>query len=135
MVAHGSVANRKPKAELDSHADTCVVDDDCAVIHYHDRLVNIYTKVGYQNKQCGQKYFFMIHQAIQTSSLGNHLLCPMHCHLNSVYISEVPKFLADTPSVTTHAIHLADLFNPILPLIISPELSSVTSYFDVYSKV
>ena len=33
MVAHASVASRKPKVELDSHADTCVVGDSYLVIH------------------------------------------------------------------------------------------------------
>ena len=42
-VAHASVASSKPKAELDSHADTCVVDDNGLVIHDHNRPVNIYS--------------------------------------------------------------------------------------------
>ena len=33
MVAHASVASSKHKVELDSQADTCVVGDNCLVIH------------------------------------------------------------------------------------------------------
>ena len=57
----------------------------------------------------------------------------MQCRLNGVHISEVPKFPAESPSVTTHAIELTDPFNAAHPLIILLQLNSVTSYFGVYS--
>ena len=56
----------------------------------------------------------------------------MQCHQNGVHISEVPKFLPKSPSVTTHAIELTDPFDPAHLLIIPLKLSSVTSYFDLY---
>ena len=56
----------------------------------------------------------------------------MQCHLNGVHISEVPKFLAHSPSVTTHA-KLTDPFDTVHSLIIQLQISGVTSYFDVYS--
>ena len=43
MGACASVANSKPKVELDSHADTCVVGDNCLVIHDHNKPVNVYS--------------------------------------------------------------------------------------------
>ena len=43
MVAHASVASYKPKVELDSHADTCVIDDNYLVIHDHNRPVHVYS--------------------------------------------------------------------------------------------
>ena len=46
----------------------------------------------------------MTDQEIQISDLANHLLCPVQCHLKGVHLNEVPKFLADTFSETTHAI-------------------------------
>ena len=57
----------------------------------------------------------------------------MQHFLNGVHISQVPKFLAETPNETTHAIELVHPFNATHPLIILPQLSSFTSYFDVYS--
>ena len=42
-VAHSSVASSKPKVESDSYADTCVVDDNCLVIHDHIRPANVYS--------------------------------------------------------------------------------------------
>ena len=43
MVAHASVGSSKSKVELDSHADMCVVGDNCFIIHDHNRLVNVYS--------------------------------------------------------------------------------------------
>ena len=44
MVAHASVASRKPKAELDSHTDMCVVNDSCLLICDHNKAVNSYNR-------------------------------------------------------------------------------------------
>ena len=147
-VAHASVTSCQHKVELDSHADICVVGNNCLVIHDLNRPVNVYsydpkdghrstktvnTAVGYQDPQRGQKFILMINQAILIDDLVNHLLCPMQCHWNGVQINEVPKFLTETPSETTHAIELVDLFDAACLLIIPQKLSNVTSYFDVYS--
>ena len=148
MVAHASVASSKAKVELDSHADTWVVGDKCLVIHNHSRPVNvyhydpndghrssktIYATLCYQHPQSGEKFILMIDQAIHIDGLVNHFLCPMQCHLNGVQINEVPKFLVETPSETTHAIELVDPFDTSHLLIILLQLRSVTSYFDVFS--
>ena len=116
MVSDASVASGKAKVELDSHADTCVVGDN---IHSHNRPANVYSfnpkdgnrsaktvdaTTGYQIPQSGQKFILMINQVICIDSLENHLLCPMQCPLTGVYFSEVPNFLGESPSVTTHAI-------------------------------
>ena len=42
-MAHASVACSKPKVELDSHADTCIVGDICLVILDHNRQVIVYS--------------------------------------------------------------------------------------------
>ena len=148
MVAHASVVSSKFKVELDSHADTCVVVDNCLVFHGHNRPVNVYSydpkdghrsvktvddTVGYQDLQRGQKFILMINQAICIDCLVNHLLCPMQCSLNGVYVSEVSKILAENPSETTHAKELVNPFDAAHPLIILLQLSRVTSVFDVYS--
>ena len=74
----------------------------------------------------------MTNQTIHIHGLKSPLLCPMQCHLNDVHISDVPKFLAKTPNVTTHAIQLADPFDTAPLLVILFHLCSTTSYFDVY---
>ena len=50
-----------------------------------------------------------------------------------MHVSEVPKFLAESPSETTHTIELVDPFDATHSLIIPLQLSRVTNYFDVYS--
>ena len=57
----------------------------------------------------------------------------MQCHLNEVHINEVPKFLTETTSETTHAIDLVNPFNATHLLLILLQLSGVTSYFDIHS--
>ena len=89
--------------------------------------------VGYQDPQSGQKFILLINQAICINGLVKHLLCPMQCCLNGVYIGKISKFLAETPSETTNAIELVHPFDATHPLIIPLPLSSVPSYFDVYS--
>ena len=42
-MAHGSGASCKNKVELDSHSDTCVVDEYSLVSHDHNRPVNVYS--------------------------------------------------------------------------------------------
>ena len=147
-MAHASVASSKPKVELDSHADICVVGDNCLVIHDHNWPVNVYSydpkdghrsaktvdaTVGYQDPQSGQVFILMINQAIFIDGLDNYLLCPMQCHLNGVHIREIPKFLAESPSETTHAVELSNPFEAAHLLIIPLQLSGAISYFYVYS--
>jgi len=76
----------------------------------HRSAKTVDATVRYQEPQSGQKFILMIDEAIHIDGLVNHLLCPMQCLLNGVHISEVPKFLAETPSETTHAIELVDPF-------------------------
>ena len=75
----------------------------------------------------------MISQPVCIDGLDGHLLCPMQCCLIGVHISEVPKFLAKSPSVNTHATEFTDAFDATHPLIILLQLNGVMSYFDVYS--
>ena len=43
MVAHASVDSSITKVVLDSHTDTCVVSDNCLVIHDNNKPVNVYS--------------------------------------------------------------------------------------------
>ena len=75
----------------------------------------------------------MINQAMCIDGLDNHLLCLMQSHLNGVHVSEIPKSLAESPSETTHAIKLVNPFDAAHQVVILLQLSSVTSFIDVYS--
>ena len=83
--------------------------------------------VDYRDPHDGQKYILMINQAVQINIPENHLLCIMQCHLNVVHISEVPKFLADRPTVTTCAVPLLETFDSTHALIIPLQPSNVIS--------
>ena len=148
MVAHDSIAISKHTVELDSHADTCVIGENCLVILDHNRPVNVCNfdqkdghrcaktvdaAICYQDLQSRQKYILMINQAIHINGLESHLLCPVQCHLVGVHISEILKFLAESLSVATYAIQFTYPFDTTHPLIIPLQLGSVTSYFDVHS--
>ena len=71
--------------------------------------------------------------AICINGLEKYLLCPMQCNMNGMHISELPKFLAESPSETTHVIELPNPLDAAHLLSIPLHLSSVTNYFDVYS--
>ena len=73
----------------------------------------------------------MINQAICIDDKPS--IMPHAVSLNGMHISEVPKVLAESPTVTTHAIELMDPFNAARPLIIPLQLSVVITYFDAYS--
>ena len=129
---------------------TGVVGDDCLFVHDHKKSVNVYNydskdghrsaktvdaAVGYQASQSSQTFILMKNQAIHIDGLVNHLLCPKQCCLNGVQISEVPKFLAETPSETNHGLELVNPFDAAHQLFITHKLSGVINYIDVYSPI
>ena len=107
------------RAELDSHADTCVVGKHCLVVREHDRYVMV---SGYDPSQAGRRckivdaavlyvvpdtlesVIIMINQAIHVPELDHCLVCPMQCRLNGVEISETPKFLVKDPTALDHSV-------------------------------
>ena len=93
-LTHASVASSKPKVELNSLADTCLVSNICLVILHHNRPVNVYSYdpkdghrsaktvdaiVSYYDLQSGQKFILMINHTVCIDGLVNHLLCLMYC--------------------------------------------------------
>ena len=62
-MAHVSVASTKPKVEFDSHADMCVVGDNCLVLHDHNRPVHVYS----YDKKDGHKSDMKV-----DASVGSH---------------------------------------------------------------
>ena len=143
LSVHNSLAVIKTKIELDSHADTCVVHNQCLIVHDHDRPENVFgynpktgskhacivnATVSYTESETGQVVILSINQAIEMKGLNHHLL-PMQCHMNGVLINAVPKFLAPIPSETMHAIQFENPFNTTHPIIIPLQLNKVTSYF------
>ena len=72
----------------------------------------------------------MINQAIYIPEVDHCLLCPMQCRINGVEINEVPKFLTQNPTTSTHSIRIADPTDAVHPYTIPLQLEGVVSYFE-----
>ena len=68
----------------------------------HACIVN--AAVAYTESEKGQVVILLFNQAIEMKGLNHHLLGPMQCWMDGVFIDEVPKFLAPIPNETMHAI-------------------------------
>ncbi len=74
--------------------------------------------IRYTCRNTGNHLILMINQAIYMPEVNHCLLCPMQCWINGVEINDVPKFLLNDPTTSTHSIQIA---NPtvMLPTFIS----------------
>jgi hypothetical protein len=72
----------------------------------------------------------MINQAIYVPEVEHCLLCPMQCRINGVEINEVPKFLTNNPTTSSHSITIADPTDAVHPYTIPLQLEDVVSYFE-----
>ena len=104
LSAQNSLKIVKTKIKLDSYADTFVIGDQCLVIHYCNKPVNVYRYdaksgskyacvinpiVAYDELETDQVVIFLINQAIEMKCLDHHLLCPMQCCMNDDLIDEL----------------------------------------------
>ena len=111
------------RTDLDSHADTCVVDRNVLITHYHgangqSKYVNVVAydptlgsvpdmrvvnaAVAYDCPETGEVIIFKINQAIHINTMENSLLCNMQLRMNEVNVFECPKYLTDNPSELDH---------------------------------
>jgi hypothetical protein len=113
--------------ELNSHADTCVLDHDASILLDYDRPVivegydpSLGTKtyptvsgaLAYDDPVTGKVYHLVINQAIHIPHLDHHLLCPMQCQVNDVVFDNTPKFLTSDPTDHMHALTIRDADEP-----------------------
>jgi hypothetical protein len=134
--------------ELDSHANTCVLECDALIISDYNRPVSIvgYDEslgsktyqtvsgvVAYDDPQTRRLLHLIINQTIHIPHLDHHLLCPMQCHVNDMTVNYLPKFLATDPTDKTHALTLTDPHNPLQPVILPLTLRGVTLVLNVRS--
>ena len=90
------------RTDLDSHADTCVVDRNVLITHYHgangqSKYVNVVVydptlgsvpdmrvvnaAVAYDCPETGEVIIFQINQAIHINTMENSLLCNMQLRI------------------------------------------------------
>ena len=145
LIAKKSITAVKTKMELDSHVDTCVVYDQCFIIHDYNRKVKVLwhnLKIwsncahsqfcfGYDEPEIVKFVILLIHKAIKMEGLNYHLHCSKQCCMNDSLIDEVPKFLELVPSETMQVIQIMIPFDTIHPIISPFKLTKGTSYFNV----
>ena len=135
------------RAELDSHADTCVVSNQVAlIINDYDQpvLVHGYAKtvgclecktvdavVAYDDPGSGEIYYLIIQQALLIPNVDSILLSPMQMRDNGIKVNDEPKFMVLNPNLYHHAIAIPASESREEELVIPLSLCGVTSYFPV----
>jgi len=137
-TAVNSYKSHEIRCELDSHADTCVVGTNTAlIIADYERPIRVrgYSpKVG-EATECktvsivlqythdnGDRYMLIINQAICIPDMEVNLICPMHLRDNDIEVNDLPKFMQSNPTTNNHAI-IAD------GLTITLNIKGIISYF------
>ena len=93
-----------------------------------ENLKTVSAALAHDDPKTGDAIILVIHQAIHIPSLKNNLLCPMQLRMNDVQVSETPKFLADNPEDSTHALVIPDPDSDE-PHVMPFSLDGVTSCF------
>ena len=140
------ISNGETTLELDSHADTCVLD--CNALNFLDfdrpvcvqgydptlgtkTFVTVSGALAYDDPITGKVFHLVVNQAIHIPHLDHHLLCPMQCRVNDVTVDNTPKFLACNPTDKTHALTLEDPNHPAQTVTLPLALQEVTLLLNV----
>ena len=107
------------RAEVDSHADTCVLGKTCLVIRDWGRSVRVSGwNPNDRSRECkivtgvvvwdrpedGQKVMLIFHQALYCPDLDHHLICPLQLRQNGLTVNETQKQFVNDPTYSDHAI-------------------------------
>ena len=134
------------RTELDSHADTCVVGNNTALlVHDFDRPVRVHgyddtvshseacrtisAVIAYDHPESGEAFMLIIHQAILIPGMKANLLSPMQLRDNDLRVNDEPKFMVPNPTEDHHAIYIPEVKGESPALRIPLSLHGVTSYF------
>jgi hypothetical protein len=113
------------RAELDSHADTCAVNDTAYILEYTDRVVDVgpfsndyqpreeipivKAAFAYDDPTTGETFVLIFGQALYFGSKINHvLLNPNQIRANGIEVDDVPRFLALKHRNSTHSIYFPE---------------------------
>jgi hypothetical protein len=111
--------------ELDSHADTSVIGNNCRVISYTDKTCQVapyhpdydsmqdvpivQAGTAYDNPDTGETLILIINQGLYFGEgLPVSLLNPNQMRFNGVEVDDIPKHLARDPSKATHSIYFPE---------------------------
>jgi hypothetical protein len=115
-------ADKKGFIELDSHADTCCVGEDCRIIAVTEDVCQVHpfhpdydaieevpvvqAATAYDDPDSGITYILIINQALQVPNLHTTLLNPNQMRKNGIIVDDIPKHLAHNPDMATHSIYI-----------------------------
>lgn len=133
---------RTGRAELDSHAGTCGLNDTAYILEYTNRVVEVApfsaswqameeipivkAALAYDDPMTGETFILMIGQALYFGDkLKDVLLNPIQMRANGVIVDDVPRHLSPNHS-STHS-----LFFPDENLRIPLGLNGCISYFNI----
>jgi hypothetical protein len=111
--------------ELDSHADTSVIGNNCRVISYTDKTCQVapyhpnydsmedipivQAGTAYDNPNTGETVILIINQGLYFGdSLPITLLNPNQIRSNGIKVDDVPKHVARDPAKATHSIYIPE---------------------------
>ena len=137
---------QESRAELDNHADTCVVGTNTALViqdfgqpvrvHGYDETVSnvdncktVSAVMAYMHPETGEEFMLIIHQAILIPKMTVNLLSPMQLRANDICVNDEPKHMVLNPTEDHHAITVPSLEAEMEPFRIPLSLKGVTSYF------
>jgi hypothetical protein len=109
------------RAELDSHADTCAVNETALILEYTDRVVDVgpfsndyqpleeipivKAALAYDDAETGETFILLFGQALYFGSKIDHILLnPNQIRANGIEVDDVPRFLAPKNKSSTHSI-------------------------------
>lgn len=132
------------RMELDSHADTCVVGKDTAlIIQDFERPVQVHGYLGdvgkarncktvsavvaYDHPETGETFFLVIHQAILIDKMKKILLCPMQLRDNGLRVNDEPRFMSSNPTNEHNTISVPNSMGDGLDLRIPLDIQGVFS--------
>ena len=108
---------------MDSHADSPVVGKHAYIISTQDRkiTVNGFTNslgsktvpvvdaaVAYECEFTGKVYILIIKNALYFEEMSVNLIAPFILRLAGLQVNEVPKFMAESPTIDHHSILVPD---------------------------
>lgn len=127
-------------SELDSHADSPVVGEDCVILEYTGKTVSVQgftselgkplrvqvvnAAVAYDDEFTGQTHIMLIYNALYMPRMKCNLLPPFMLRLAGVEVDECAKFLAKSPKIENHSIYFPDV-----DLRVHLNLEGTVSYF------
>lgn len=136
--------SKETRTEIDSHADTCVVCKETALIfHDYETQVRVHgykqslgaavcrtvsAAVAYDHPSDGSTYFLIVHQAIEIPNMKTNLLSPMQLRDIGIRVNDEPKHMVLTPTDYHHAITVPPDGTREEELVLPLSLHGVTSF-------